>query len=99
MKRRRRRRQNDERLKYVFEHIVELLKGLDKESRLSIGGRLSVSPDEKPYVDTMLKRGYIKSHVWDGITYYYLTDAGRKVIENSKKEGHPETYPEESDSD
>ena len=85
-RKRKRNKRSEKRLAHVFERIVELLKELEHNSHLIIGGRLGRGPEEKKYVDTMLKRKYIESYDWDGVTYYYLTDTGRKVLENVKKE-------------
>ena len=68
------RNQNDERLHYIFERMIEMLQYVNDKKRLS------VSPNEKSIVDMMIKKRYIRQHIIGGKDYYHITKIGEQLL-------------------
>ena len=67
------RNQNDERLHYIFERMMELLQ------YVADGKRIRVSPNEKSIVDMMIRKRYIQP--LNAIeSYYHITKTGEQLL-------------------
>ena len=67
------RNQNDERLHYIFERMIELLQ------YVADGKRIAVSPNERSIVDMMIRKRYIRPlNVIE--SYYHITKTGEQLL-------------------